>query len=233
MKAIRIHRTGGAEVLALDELPMPQPAAGEVLIRHRAVGVNFIDIYHRTGLYKLPLPSGIGLEGAAVVEALGEGVSGFAKGDRVAYAGGPLGAYSEYRTIPARWLVKLPEAVSDDLAAASMVKGLTAHYLLYDTYPVKKGDTVLIHAAAGVLFVLSAIEKKATPIPQVLGAALASRSSARTLSSSRAVEGMTLFTVPAWNSPTVTTADASGSTLRATIHCRATSSCSAATACRA
>lgn len=149
MKAIRIHKTGGAEVLSLDEMPIPVPEKGEVLIRHTAIGINFIDIYHRTGLYKLPLPSGIGLEGAGLVEKLGEQVSGLAVGDRVAYAGGPLGAYSEYRTIPARWLVKIPGDVSDETAAAVMVKGLTAHYLLYETYPVKKGDHVLIHAAAG------------------------------------------------------------------------------------
>lgn len=149
MKAIRIHKTGGPEALVTDDLPMPTPAKGEALIRHTAVGINFIDIYHRIGLYKLPLPSGLGLEGAGIVEKLGEGVSGISVGDRVAYAGGPLGAYSEYRTIPSRWLVKIPDNVSDEIAAAVMVKGLTAHYLLYDTYPVKKGDTVLIHAAAG------------------------------------------------------------------------------------
>jgi NADPH2:quinone reductase len=149
MKAIRIHKTGGPEVLAFDELSMPKPKAGEVLIRHTAIGINFIDIYHRTGLYKLPLPSGIGLEGAGVVEAVGEGATGFKVGDRVAYAGGPLGAYSEYRTIDARWLVKLPDKVSDEIAASIMVKGLTAHYLLYDTFQVEKHHTVLIHAAAG------------------------------------------------------------------------------------
>ena len=149
MKTIRIHQTGGAEVLTPDELPMPSPAKGEVLIRHTAIGINFIDIYHRTGLYKLPLPSGLGLEGAGVVMDVGEGAGGFAKGDRVAYAGGPLGAYSEYRVIPARWLVKIPDAVSDETAAAVMVKGLTAHYLLFDTYPVQAGDVVVVHAAAG------------------------------------------------------------------------------------
>jgi NADPH:quinone reductase len=149
MKAIRIHKTGGPEVLALDELPVPKPGLGEVLIRHTAIGINFIDIYHRTGLYKLPLPSGIGLEGAGVVEATGDGATGFDPGDRVAYAGGQLGAYSQYRVIEARWLVKLPDNVSDEVAASIMVKGLTAHYLLYDTFKVQNHHTVLIHAAAG------------------------------------------------------------------------------------
>lgn len=150
MKAIRIHKTGGTEVLQMDELPMPVAGAGEALIRQSAIGINFIDIYFRTGLYKMEsYPIGLGMEAAGVVEALGQGVSGLKVGDRVAYCGGPVGAYAQYRAMPARWLVKLPDAISDEVAASVMVKGLTAHYLLRRTYPVKKGDVILMHAAAG------------------------------------------------------------------------------------
>lgn len=147
--AIRIHQNGGPEVLRWEEVDVPAPAAGEVTVRHAAVGLNFIDIYHRTGLYPLPLPSGIGLEGAGVVEALGEGVSELAVGDRVAYAGGPIGAYAEVRNIPAHRLLKLPETIPFETAAAMMLQGLTAAYLLRRTYRVQAGDAVLIHAAAG------------------------------------------------------------------------------------
>ena len=149
MKAIRIHKTGGTEVLQQDDLPMPTPGSGEALIRQTAIGINFIDIYYRTGLYKITLPSGLGMEAAGVVEALGEGVQGLNVGDRVAYAGGPVGAYAEYRVMSARWLVKLPSAISDEVAAAVMVKGLTAHYLLCETFKVTSAHTILIHAAAG------------------------------------------------------------------------------------
>ncbi len=147
--AIRIHQTGGPEVLAWEEVDLPAPAAGEVTVRHHAVGLNYIDTYHRTGLYPVPLPSGIGLEGAGVVEALGEGVSDLKVGDRVAYAGGPLGAYAEVRNIPAHRLLKLPDSISFDTGAAMMLQGLTAAYLLRKTYRVQAGDTVLIQAAAG------------------------------------------------------------------------------------
>lgn len=147
--AIRIHRTGGPEVLQWEVVDVPSPAPGEVRIRHAAVGLNFIDTYHRTGLYPLPLPAGIGLEGAGTVEALGEGVSELAVGDRVAYAGGPVGAYAEVRNIPAHRLLKLPESIDFDTAAAMMLQGLTAAYLLRKTYRVQPGDAVLIHAAAG------------------------------------------------------------------------------------
>lgn len=147
--AIRIHQTGGPEVLSWEAVDLPAPAAGEASVRHVAVGLNFIDTYHRTGLYPLPLPSGIGLEGAGVVEAIGAGVSEVKVGDRVAYAGGPVGAYAEVRNIPAHRLLKLPDSITFDTAAAMMLQGLTAAYLLRKTYRVQAGDTVLIHAAAG------------------------------------------------------------------------------------
>jgi len=147
--AIRIHQTGGPEVLRWEEVDVPAPAAGEATVRHAAVGLNFIDVYHRTGLYPLPLPSGIGLEGAGVVEAVGEGVTELAVGDRVAYAGGPIGAYAELRNIPAHRLLKLPDSIAFNTAAAMMLQGLTAAYLLRRTYRVQAGDAVLIHAAAG------------------------------------------------------------------------------------
>ncbi|HET7775565.1 MAG TPA: quinone oxidoreductase [Azospira sp.] len=147
--AIRFHQTGGPEVLRWEEVSVAAPGPGEARVKHGAVGLNFIDTYHRTGLYPVPLPSGIGLEGAGTVEAVGPGVTGVAPGDRVAYAGGPLGAYSEARLIPADRLVKLPDNISFTTGAAMMLQGLTAAYLLRRTYPVQAGDTVLIHAAAG------------------------------------------------------------------------------------
>lgn len=148
-RLIRFERTGGPEVLQWVEAEVPAPAVGEVRLRHHAVGLNYIDTYHRSGLYPVPLPSGIGLEAAGVVEAVGEGVSDLLPGDRVAYAGGPLGAYSEIRNIPADRLVKLPDALSFEQGAAMMLQGLTAQYLLRRTYRVQPGDTILIHAAAG------------------------------------------------------------------------------------
>ena len=147
--AIRIHRTGGPEVLQWEEIEVGQPAPGEAQVRQEAVGLNFIDTYHRSGLYPLPLPSGIGLEGAGIVEAIGAGVTDIRPGDRVAYAGGPVGAYSQVRCLPAHRLLKLPETIDFNTGAAMMLQGLTAAYLLRRTYPVRRGDTVLIHAAAG------------------------------------------------------------------------------------
>ncbi|MBL8428432.1 MAG: quinone oxidoreductase [Dechloromonas sp.] len=147
--AIRLHQNGGPEVLTWDAVDLPAPAPGEAKIRHHAVGLNFIDVYHRTGLYPVALPSGIGMEGAGVVEALGEGVTDLKVGDRVAYAGGPLGAYAEVRNIPAHRLLKLPDAISFETGAAMMLQGLTAAYLLRKTYRVQAGDAVLIQAAAG------------------------------------------------------------------------------------
>ncbi|MBS1191345.1 MAG: Zinc-containing alcohol dehydrogenase superfamily [Rhodocyclaceae bacterium] len=147
--AIRFHRTGGPEVLTWEAVEVGAPGPGEARIRHAAVGLNFIDTYHRSGLYPVPLPSGIGMEGAGTVVAVGEGVSGLQPGDRVAYAGGPLGAYAEVRNIPAHRLLKLPDAIDFNTAAAMMLQGLTAAYLLRRTYRVQAGDPVLIHAAAG------------------------------------------------------------------------------------
>ncbi|HRM70535.1 MAG TPA: quinone oxidoreductase [Thauera phenylacetica] len=147
--AIRIHRTGGPEVLQWEAVELPPPAAGEVRLRHHAVGLNFIDTYHRSGLYPLPLPSGLGMEGAGVVEAVGEGVADLNPGDRVAYTSGPLDAYSEARNIEARHLVALPDDISFEQGAAMMLQGITAQYLLHATYPVKAGETILVHAAAG------------------------------------------------------------------------------------
>ena len=147
--AIQFSQTGGPEVLKWESLAVPSPAAGEATVEQVAVGLNFIDVYHRTGLYPLPLPSGIGLEGAGVVTAVGEGVSDVKPGDRVAYAGGPLGAYAQARNIPAHRLLKLPDRIDFDTAAAMMLQGLTAAYLLRKTFRVQPGDAVLIHAAAG------------------------------------------------------------------------------------
>lgn len=147
--AIRFARTGGPEVLSLEEVTVGEPGPGEARLRQAAIGLNFIDTYHRSGLYPLPLPSGLGLEGAGVVEAVGPGVTEVAPGDRVAYAGGPPGAYAEVRLMPADRLVRLPDAVSFEQAAALMLKGLTAQYLLHRTHPVKAGETLLVYAAAG------------------------------------------------------------------------------------
>jgi len=148
-KAVKFHKTGGPEVLSFEDVVVGKPGRGEARVRHTAIGLNFIDTYHRSGLYPLPLPSGIGLEGAGVVEAVGAGVSHVKPGDRVAYAGGPTGAYSEARVMPAEKLVKVPRGVSDDEAAAVMLKGLTVQMLIRRVYRVQKGETVLFHAAAG------------------------------------------------------------------------------------
>jgi NADPH2:quinone reductase len=147
-KAIRFHETGGPEVLRLEDVDVGAPAAGEARVRHTAIGVNFVDVYHRTGLYPLPLPSGIGVEGAGVVEEVGSGVSHVRPGDRVAY-NGPVGSYSEARLVPADRLVKLPEDVDDRTAAAALTKGLTVQALVRRTHAVRAGETVLWHAAAG------------------------------------------------------------------------------------
>ena len=149
-KAIRIYETGGPEVMRWEDVDPGQPEPGEALVRHEAVGLNFIDVYHRTGLYPLPaLPATPGMEGSGIVEAIGEGVTEVAVGDRVAYAGIPPGAYAEVRRIPAHRLVQLPEKISFQQGAAMMLQGMTARYLLRGCYDVKKGDTILIHAAAG------------------------------------------------------------------------------------
>jgi NADPH2:quinone reductase len=147
--AIRIHATGGPEVLAWEEVAVGDPGPGEARVRHTAIGVNYIDTYHRGGLYKLPLPSGLGGEAAGVVEAVGTGVDWLKPGDRVAYCGGGLGAYSEVRVMTAAALVRLPDGISDRAAATLMLKGLTVQYLFRQTHKLKAGDTILFHAAAG------------------------------------------------------------------------------------
>lgn len=149
-KAIRIHTPGGPEVLSYDRIAMPQPRAGEVLLKQTAVGLNYIDVYHRTGLYPLPhYPVVPGLEGCGYVAAVGEGVQGLAVGDRVAYGGGPLGAYANFRTMPAQFCAKVPQDIPDAVAAAVMVQGITAHFLLQRTFVVRQRTACLIHAAAG------------------------------------------------------------------------------------
>jgi NADPH2:quinone reductase len=135
--------------MKLEEVALQDPGKGEVRVRHKAIGLNFIDTYHRSGLYPVPLPSGLGMEAAGVVETVGPDVKGVKAGDRVAYGVGPIGAYAEAKNHPANRLSKIPKGISDDQAAAMMLKGMTARYLLRETYRVKRGDTVLIHAAAG------------------------------------------------------------------------------------
>ncbi|MGB7989657.1 MAG: quinone oxidoreductase, partial [Candidatus Methylophosphatis roskildensis] len=147
--AIRFAATGGPEVLQWQAVDVGEPGPGEARVSHRAVGLNYIDTYHRSGLYQLPLPSGIGLEAAGVVEAVGADVADIAVGDRVAYAGGPVGAYAQARLMPADRLVRLPDAIGFEQGAAMMLQGMTAQYLLRRTYCVQPGDTILIHAAAG------------------------------------------------------------------------------------
>ncbi len=148
-KAIRFHAPGDADVLRIETVDVPAPGPGQVLLRHRAIGVNFLDVYHRSGVYKLPLPSGCGSEGAGVIEAVGPDVTLFELGDRVAYAGGEPGSYSELRLMPAARLVAVPDAVGDETAAASMMKGMTAEYLLNRCVSLKAGDHALMYAAAG------------------------------------------------------------------------------------
>ena len=147
--AIQIDEPGPASAMKWREVEIGRPRKGEVRIRHTAVGLNYIDVYHRTGLYQLPLPLTLGMEGAGVVEALGRDVTDLKIGDRVAYATTPLGAYSQERLIPADRVVKIPPGISDQTAAAMMLQGMTVRYLLRETYRVKKGDTILVHAAAG------------------------------------------------------------------------------------
>jgi NADPH:quinone reductase len=149
-RAVRVHEFGDAQVLKLESADIGPIGPGELRIRHTFVGLNYIDVYFRTGVYKPPgLPFVPGMEAAGTVEAVGQGVQGFAIGDRVAYAGGPLGAYSEVRNFPAEKAIKLPATIGDDVAAAMMLKGMTAQYLLRQTFAVKPGDVVLFHAAAG------------------------------------------------------------------------------------
>ena len=148
MHAIQLTQTGGPDVLILTELPTPSPKAGEALIRLTAIGINYIDTYHRSGLYAVPLPFVPGSEGAGVIEQVGDGVTGLAVGQRVAFAT-QSGAYAEYATVAADKLVPIPDDLTDQQAAAALLQGMTAHYLAYSTYPIRPGDTVLIHAGAG------------------------------------------------------------------------------------
>lgn len=148
MKAIRVHKPGGPDVLVLDEIPVPEPKAGEARVKMEVIGVNFIDIYHRTGLYPLATPFTLGMEGAGVVDAVGDGVTEVKKGDRVAYCM-VAGSYAEYAIVPAWKLAPLPAGIDAKSAAALMLQGMTAHYLTHSTYALKKGETALVHAAAG------------------------------------------------------------------------------------
>ena len=148
-KAIRIHEHGGPDIMRFEEVEVGPPGPREALVRHTAMGVNFIDVYHRTGLYPSALPTILGLEGCGIVEAVGPGVVEVRVGDRVAYANPPIGAYAECRVIPADRLITLPHDIADTQAAGMMLKGMTAQYLLRRTFPVTAGDTILVHAAAG------------------------------------------------------------------------------------
>jgi len=149
-RAIVVSKIGGPEVLEFTNVVVPPPGPGEVLVRHRAIGLNFVEIYFRSGVYPAPsLPFTPGSEAAGVVEEIGPGVTDLKAGDRVAYADGPMGAYSEARVIPARFLVRLPDSIDEETAAAAMLKGMTAHALIFSVYAVKPGDTILVQAAAG------------------------------------------------------------------------------------
>ena len=149
MKAVKIKKTGGPEVLDLQEITLGKPLNNEVLIEHVAIGLNYIDTYHRSGLYPLKLPSGIGLEASGIIKEVGPEVSDFSVGDKISYAGVPLGAYSTHRIYSTKNLVKVPKEINLEIAASIMTKGLTTFYLLHKTYPVKQGETILFHAAAG------------------------------------------------------------------------------------
>ena len=149
MKAIQISKNGGPEVLELKDISLEKPKADEVTIEHKAIGLNYIDTYHRSGLYPLKLPTGIGAEGAGIIIEVGSEIRDFKIGDKVSYAGAPLGSYSTHRNYPIKNLVKIPDSVDFKVAATLMTKGLTTFYLLHKTYPIKKGETVLFHAAAG------------------------------------------------------------------------------------
>ncbi len=172
-KTVRIEQTGGPEQLNLVDLTVGEPGPGEIRIRHHAIGLNFIDVYHRTGLYPLPLPAALGTEGAGVVEAVGEGVTHLTAGDRAAYAGGPPGSYCERRVMPAQPVCRLPEAITFETGAAMMLKGLTAQYLLKRTQPqggLHPGDFVLFHAAAGGVGLIACQWAKALGL-QLIGTA--------------------------------------------------------------
>ena len=149
MKAVKIKKNGGPEVLDIEEITLRKPVKDEVLIEHAAIGLNYIDIYHRSGLYPLMMPSGLGMEASGIIKEVGPDVSNFSVGDRVAYAAVPLGSYSSHRIYKTKNLVKVPKEIDLNIAAAIMTKGLTTYYLLHKTYPVSSGETILFHAAAG------------------------------------------------------------------------------------
>ena len=149
MKAVEISKNGGPEVLELKDISLETPKENEVTIEHKAIGLNYIDTYHRSGLYPLKLPTGIGIEGAGIIKEIGPNVNDFKIGDKISYAGAPLGAYSTHRNYPAKNLVKIPDNIDLEIAATLMTKGLTTFYLLHKTFPVKSGQTILFHAAAG------------------------------------------------------------------------------------
>ena len=146
---IVVRQPGGPEAMEIEPVATPSPGAGELVIRHEAIGLNFIDVYHRTGAYPLPLPTGLGLEAAGTVEAAGEGVEGYSEGDRIGYFAGPIGAYATHRTIPADRVVRLPDTLDAEAAAATMLKGCTAEFLIERCARIERGQTVLVHAAAG------------------------------------------------------------------------------------
>ncbi len=147
--AVLVHNTGGPDVLSYESAPMPGPDPGEVLIKHTAIGLNYIDVYFRSGLYSAPLPLIPGMEGVGIIQEIGPGVTGFKTGERIGYASRPIGAYAEYRTMPTERIVKIPDGISDEQAAAALLKGMTTEYLLRRTFPVQAGQTILFHAAAG------------------------------------------------------------------------------------
>ena len=149
MRAAEINKTGGPEVIEIKDIKLNDPKSGEVTIKNEAIGLNYIDTYHRSGLYPVQLPSGIGLEGAGIIEKIGPDVTNFQEGDKVAYCAAPLGSYATHRNYPIKSLVKVPDGVELEIAATLMTKGITTFYLLHKTYPVKSGETVLFHAAAG------------------------------------------------------------------------------------
>lgn len=148
-RAVRIHETGGPDVMQFEDIDLPAPAPHEVRVRHTAIGLNFIDTYQRSGLYPMPLPSGLGMEAAGVVEEVGSDVTSLKVGDRIAFAGATIGTYADACNVPAARVSKIPQGIDDETAAAMMLKGMTAQYLLRQTYEVKPGDTILFHAAAG------------------------------------------------------------------------------------
>ncbi|MCU0801913.1 MAG: quinone oxidoreductase [Rhodobacteraceae bacterium] len=166
-RTIIIQTHGGPEVMELADHPVPAPGPGQISIAHYAIGLNYIDTYHRSGLYPLPLPTGLGSEAAGIVTALGEGVTHLSVGDRVAYAGGPPGAYAAARTMPAAPVVRLPDGISFDTAAAMMLKGLTTHYLFRRTVPITPADTVLFHAAAGGVGLIACQWARSEGIPLI------------------------------------------------------------------